>query len=412
MRSGKSRRTGGVRPITALALVALCMAATTQTSSPDALEVTAARPVVAPPPPTATTANAAGFTTEPLVTGFPTSATEAQRMPIVPPTVLPVVFTTKANGVPENVIAAYQRAETLLALTQPGCGVRWYHLAGIGRIESGHARGGRADAAGNTAPHILGPVLAGGPGIAAIRDTDGGALDGDTVWDRAVGSMQFIPSTWAHYGTDGNNDRIISPHNIFDASAAAGRYLCSGGMNLADPGDLNAAVYRYNHSTEYVSTVLSWMNTYSSGATPTVSTPTGAWDDSEITATPLIPTRPTKPAQHAVTQAPPPPPAPQPTLPPVPAPAPDPIPLPEPEQPSGTLFPVVKPPVEVPTVPSDNPVEDGVVPAVDCGPLADEPSIIDDEELIALICARLQEMGIEPMYAAGDLTERPQIKNQ
>ena len=37
-------------------------------------------------------------------------------------------------------------------------------------------------------------------------DTDGGELDKDTVYDRAVGPMQFIPSTWAVVKVDADGD--------------------------------------------------------------------------------------------------------------------------------------------------------------------------------------------------------------
>ncbi|MFD9702104.1 lytic transglycosylase domain-containing protein [Lentzea sp. NPDC059081] len=170
-----------------------------------------------------------------------------------------------AQGIPGNVLDAYRAAADLAARTTPRCKLPWHLLASIGRIESGHARGGRADAAGTTSPAILGPVLAGGPGVAAIRDTDGGRWDGDGTWDRAVGPMQFIPGTWARYGTDGNGDGVASPHNVFDATAAAAGYLCSGGMDLSRPGDRRAAVFRYNHSESYVDTVLAWSEAYATG---------------------------------------------------------------------------------------------------------------------------------------------------
>ncbi|AXX27906.1 NLP/P60-family secreted protein [Actinosynnema pretiosum subsp. pretiosum] len=183
--------------------------------------------------------------------------------------------TTGAKGIPVNVLEAYREAERSLA---GSCNLRWYHLAGIGKVESGHARGGRADPAGETAPQILGPVLDGGE-FAAIRDTDGGRHDGDRTWDRAVGPMQFIPSTWQRYAADGNGDGASSPHNIHDSAVAAGKYLCSGGMDLAKQSDLDAAVFRYNHSRTYVVAVETWMRAYSDGAVEVPALPPGADED-------------------------------------------------------------------------------------------------------------------------------------
>jgi hypothetical protein len=169
------------------------------------------------------------------------------------------------SGIPGTVLAAYQKAANDLAVAQPNCGITWPLLAGIGKVESAHASGGRVDANGLTRGKILGPVLDGGPGMSAIADTDNGVYDGDTKWDRAVGPMQFIPGTWKTFGADGNGDGVKDPHNIFDAARAAGDYLCAGGANLKDPQGLVQAVLRYNHSMDYVSTVLRWMQTY--GAT-------------------------------------------------------------------------------------------------------------------------------------------------
>jgi len=164
-------------------------------------------------------------------------------------------------GIPGVMLGAYQRAAHLLAASQPGCHLSWSVLAGIGRIESDHASGGRVDALGNTLGPILGPELDGSPGIAAIPDTDHGVFDGDTVWDRAVGPMQFIPSSWRQWG-------VGNPNNIYDSTLAAGRYLCAGGANLADPTQLQAAVYRYNHSASYVAVVLQWAQGYLTGVIP------------------------------------------------------------------------------------------------------------------------------------------------
>jgi len=172
-------------------------------------------------------------------------------------------ITGDASGIPGTVLAAYQKAANDLALAMPGCHITWPLLAGIGKVESAHASGGKVEPNGNTRGKILGPVLDGGPGMAAISDTDHGVYDGNTSWDRAVGPMQFIPGTWKSFAADGNGDGIKDPHNVFDAARAAGDYLCAGGANLADPQGLVQAVLRYNHSMDYVSTVLRWMQTYS-----------------------------------------------------------------------------------------------------------------------------------------------------
>ncbi len=161
--------------------------------------------------------------------------------PVIPPDVL-AALPVGGAAVPEIVLRAYLRAESLLATTQPGCHLTWSLLASIGRIESGHARGGQVDGDGKTVSPILGPAL-NGNGFAAIRDTDGGAHDGDRNWDRAVGPMQFIPATWARYGADATGDGVADPHNVYDAAVSAGRYLCSGGMDLSDPSQAAMAVF-------------------------------------------------------------------------------------------------------------------------------------------------------------------------
>ncbi|TDD47742.1 lytic transglycosylase domain-containing protein [Saccharopolyspora elongata] len=179
-----------------------------------------------------------------------------------------VELPTGPLGIPESMLAAYVKAARQV---ERGCGLHWSVLASIGRIESGHARSGSVDVLGTTVRAVLGPRLSGGPGIAAIPDTDAGRYDGDPVWDRAVGPMQFIPSTWNKFAVDGNDDGVTSPHNIHDASLAAARYLCSGGGDLREPQSLAAAVFRYNHSDSYVRTVLIWAVAYAKGVTPTPS---------------------------------------------------------------------------------------------------------------------------------------------
>ncbi|WP_374200218.1 lytic murein transglycosylase [Streptomyces sp. AC555_RSS877] len=160
-------------------------------------------------------------------------------------------------ALPASVFAAYRRAEERLSREAPGCRLRWQLLAAIGQVESGQARGGGVTSDGTTVTPILGPRLD-GVAFALIRDTDGGAHDGDTAYDRAVGPMQFIPSTWARWGADGNGDGRTDPNNVFDAALAAGRYLCAGGRDLSHPAQLDRAILGYNHSTAYLRTVRAW----------------------------------------------------------------------------------------------------------------------------------------------------------
>ncbi len=70
----------------------------------------------------------------------------------------------------------------------------------------------------------------------------------------AMGPMQFMPSTWAVYGVDGNGDGTIDILNQVDAAYSAAHYLCVSGGRTA--GTLYDAIFAYNHSDAYVNTVL------------------------------------------------------------------------------------------------------------------------------------------------------------
>ncbi|WP_251020566.1 lytic transglycosylase domain-containing protein [Streptomyces sp. ISL-98] len=168
------------------------------------------------------------------------------------------------GAVPATVLDAYRKSEAALAQSTPLCGLRWQLLAAIGQVESAQARGGAVDAGGTTYSPIIGPQL-NGRGFATIRDTDSGAYDGDSSYDHAVGPMQFIPSTWAMWGADGNGDGSADPHNVYDAALAAGHYLCAGGRDLAEPYDFDRAVLSYNRSREYLRIVTSWFAYFTDG---------------------------------------------------------------------------------------------------------------------------------------------------
>jgi membrane-bound lytic murein transglycosylase B len=180
----------------------------------------------------------------------------------------PVTAPTAAdNDIPALALRAYRFAESWASGFSPNCKLSWSVLAGIGRIESNHGRflgaAARFSSSGDVTPTILGPVLNGAPNTGTIHDSDAGRLDGDTVWDRAVGPMQFIPSTWQSLGRDGNNDGIANPNNLFDAAVSAAGYLCgSGGGSLTDEVNLRRAIFSYNHSVDYVRAVISWANFY------------------------------------------------------------------------------------------------------------------------------------------------------
>ena len=159
---------------------------------------------------------------------------------------------------------AYYRAATSVSDERPECRVQWWGLAGISRVEGRHGTYGGAtlEPNGDTSRPIIGIQLNGTNDTAVVGDSDGGTLDGDPAFDRAVGPMQFIPQTWQRFQADGNEDGTISPFNMYDATLAAARYLCTSSSGLdADPG-LRAAYFSYNHSLPYVDSVLGHARRY------------------------------------------------------------------------------------------------------------------------------------------------------
>ncbi|MGO1591169.1 MAG: lytic transglycosylase domain-containing protein [Ancrocorticia sp.] len=172
--------------------------------------------------------------------------------------------TAERTGIPERALEAYSSASIQLAELMPECGIGWNTLAGIGATESRHGGYGGATIGpdGTVSPAIVGVPLDGGEGVAAIPDTDGGAFDGDTEWDRAVGPMQFIPETWSFYGRDGNGDGQADPHQFDDAALSAGVLLCERGGDLTTDDGWNTAVLAYNQSLSYANTVADRAESY------------------------------------------------------------------------------------------------------------------------------------------------------
>lgn len=172
----------------------------------------------------------------------------------------------EGHDLPLVALDAYTAAARAVAATDPSCGLEWQLLAGIGRVESRHGSfgGTRLTPAGLTADRIIGIALTGGGGTALIGDTDGGTLDGDTTFDRAVGPMQFIPSTWERWARDGDGDGSADPHNLYDAALSAGAYLCASGPGLDTSAGRERALFSYNRSAAYGVSVASFADGYRS----------------------------------------------------------------------------------------------------------------------------------------------------
>src|SRR6266581_6481351 len=123
-----------------------------------------------------------------------------------------------AASIPASYLADFKKAGTEY-------NVPWTVLAAIGEVESGFGQ--------DDGPSSMG----------------------------ALGPMQFEPSTWAAYGADGN---IMNPD---DAIPAAARLLVANGA----PGNLQRAVFAYNHSGSYVTDVLDQAARYAAGGAQAVS---------------------------------------------------------------------------------------------------------------------------------------------
>lgn len=218
----------------------------------------------------------AGSGTLPDGTELPTQAIEAPASLSLPGILAPgvpagsagqIVASASTNGIPTAALAAYQRSAQVINAADRTCNISWQLIAAIGRVESDHGRygGNVLTAEGVSKPGIIGIPLDGSNNTAEIRDTDGGQFDNDPIYDRAVGPMQFIPSTWSVVGVDADGDGVRNPQDIDDASLATAVYLCSGNEDLSAENGQRQAVFRYNRSTDYVNLVLSIMRAYQSG---------------------------------------------------------------------------------------------------------------------------------------------------
>ena len=260
-------RTGRLKKATALVPLALLSAAWTASLAGVGAPVAVAGDEPAP--------------TLPDGTSVPTQAIEAPASVSNGDSIAPgigsanateIVSTASTSGIPSAALAAYQRAETVINAADKTCNLTWQLIAAIGRVESNHGRvnGNTLNDDGLATPGIYGIALNGSNNTAEILDTDAGQYDNDGSYDRAVGPMQFIPSTWSVVGVDADGDGVRNPQDIDDASLGTAVYLCSGSDDLGSDAGQRAAVYRYNHSESYVDLVLSIMEAYTQGDFTTV----------------------------------------------------------------------------------------------------------------------------------------------
>ncbi|WP_255434746.1 lytic transglycosylase domain-containing protein [Auritidibacter ignavus] len=175
---------------------------------------------------------------------------------------------SEATGIPPRALSAYASADRRVREEQQ-CAVGWNTLAGIGWIESQHGtlQGGSVADDGRVTPKIYGVPLDGTGHTAHVPDTDGGELDQNEVYDRAVGPMQFIPETWARWGADGSGDGVADPHQIDDAAYTAARYLCHSRAGLEGSQEWIAAIRSYNNSVPYQADVAATAERYRIAAT-------------------------------------------------------------------------------------------------------------------------------------------------
>ncbi len=129
--------------------------------------------------------------------------------------------------IPPRYLQLYEQAATRY-------GLDWAVLAGIGKVECDHGRDSDPSCTREGAVNTAG---AGGP-------------------------MQFIASTWARYGVDGDGDGKVDRWDAADAIFAAANYLASSGA----PRNYGGAIFAYNHAGWYVSEVEAWAARYRGSA--------------------------------------------------------------------------------------------------------------------------------------------------
>ncbi len=163
------------------------------------------------------------------------SAKQPSTLPAPPPSALtpplPGALGAPISGIPDFFIESFRIPPFLLPIYQAAgtaYDIPWQVLAAINEVETDYGRDLSVSSAG------------------------------------AEGWMQFLPSSWARYGVDANGDGYEDPYNPADAIFAAARYLqaagggtAAGGGGTAEGGQhIRAAIFAYNHSQQYVESVM------------------------------------------------------------------------------------------------------------------------------------------------------------
>ena len=152
-----------------------------------------------------------------------------------------------AAAIPASYLADYKKAGTQY-------GIPWTVLAGIGTVESDN---GQSDLpgvhSGTNAFGAAGPMQFGVGGAAG--DTWGGA------------PVHPASQHTGGYGIDGDRDGLVDVYDPGDAIPSAAHFLQAHGA----PGNMQAALFAWNHSSTYVSDVLGWAARYAAGGAQAIS---------------------------------------------------------------------------------------------------------------------------------------------
>jgi peptidoglycan DL-endopeptidase CwlO len=146
-----------------------------------------------------------------------------------------------AASIPASYLADYQKAGAAY-------GIPWTVLAGIGTVESDNGQ--------STAPGVhsgTNPYGAAGPMQFGIGGAAGNTWGGAPVHPASEHT--------GGYGIDGDGDGLVDVYDPGDAIPSAAWFLQAHGAQ----GDLQAALFAFNHSAAYVSDVLSWAARYAAG---------------------------------------------------------------------------------------------------------------------------------------------------